>query len=138
MDQDKVKAILEIPAPKNVTELRRFLGMASWYRRFVPSFSSISAPLNQLTKKDIKFKWDEETENAFRSIKECLISAPVLCCPDFSRPFTIQCDASNVGLGAVLSQSYDDGERAIAFISRSLVGRTVSSLHRRGRVLYNH
>lgn len=116
VDPEKVRAIAEFSRPSNVGGVRRFNGMASWYRRFVRGFSSIMGPLNALTSKNAKFIWTDECENAFRSIKEQLISSPVLTCPDFSKTFTLHCDASSYGLGAVLTQ--EDG--VIAYASRSL------------------
>lgn len=119
-DPDKVSAILNIPPPSNVTEVRRFLGIASWYRRFVPNFASLMAPITNLLKKKIKFAWSTECKRAFQTVKECLVASPVITCPNFEEPFTIQTDASDYGLGAVLTQDYPDGEKVISFISRSL------------------
>jgi transposase len=119
-DTEKVEAILQIPEPRNVLEVRRFVGTASWYRRFIPNFASIIAPLTKLTRKNVTFAWTEECSSAFTKLKELLISAPLLSAPDFSRLFTLQCDASSFGLGAVLTQTFDDGERPICYLSRSL------------------
>jgi hypothetical protein len=115
-----VEAILKIPEPKNVSDVRRFVGTASWYRRFVPHFASVIAPLAQLTRKGVPFSWTEECSSAFVRVKELLISAPILSSPDFSRQFVVQCDASSYGLGAVLTQTFDDGEKPISYLSRSL------------------
>lgn len=120
VDGDKVKAMLELPKPKSVTEVRRIVGTFSWYRRFVPDFSTIIAPITALTKKNKKFDWTSECDEAFRKIKECLVAAPILTCPDYSLPFTIQCDSSGYGIGAVLSQPHKEGDRVIAYLSRSL------------------
>lgn len=120
VDNDKVSAILNIPTPANVTEVRRVIGMMSWYRRFIPNFSTLTAPLTNLVKKNVKFRWNDDCENSFRVLKEALVSAPVLCCPDYNLPFVIQCDCSGYGIGAVLSQPHPEGERVIAYISRSL------------------
>lgn len=120
VDPDKVKAMLEIPVPTNVKEVRRIVGTFSWYRRFIPEFSTIIAPITSLLKKKTKFEWSDECERSFRAIKECLVAAPVLTCPDYSKPFVVQTDASAYGLGAVLTQPFDDGERVIAYLSRSL------------------
>lgn len=122
-DPDKVKAMLEYPVPTTATEVKRFIGMCSWYRRFVKDHSTITAPINALLKgrkKSQKIHWNEEAEVAFNKIKQSLISAPILATPDFSKPFVIQCDASNVGLGAVLTQKVDNKEAVIAFASRTL------------------
>lgn len=120
VDPDKVAAIMEFPTPTKVKEVRRLLGLASWYRRFVPKFSERVAPLTNLTKKNKKFIWDEETERSFLDIKQCLVSAPILTCPDFDKPFILQTDASQRALGAVLVQEFEDGEKVIAYASRTL------------------
>lgn len=120
VDPEKVSAILNIPDPKNVADVRRVLGMAGWYRRFIPNFSTLVAPITNLLRKHTKFEWSETCKSAFEILKQHLVSAPVMSCPDFDRPFVIQTDASDFGLGAVLTQSFPDGERVISFISRSL------------------
>lgn len=122
-DPDKVKAMLDYPVPKTATEVKRFIGMCSWYRRFVKDYSTITAPVNALLKgrrKSQKVVWNEEADDAFRQIKQALVSAPILSSPDFSKPFYIQCDASNVGLGVMLTQRNGDNELVVAFASRSL------------------
>ena len=118
---DKVNAIAKMPAPKDVRELRTFLGMAGFYRRFVAKFAEIGAPLYALLRDGVEFKFDEPQLTAFRRLKAALASSPVLVYPDFTRPFTLATDASGVGLGAVLQQRQDDGKlRPIAFVSRVL------------------
>lgn len=119
-DPDKVAAIQEMQPPRNVKEVRRFLGIASWYRRFVPDFAKVSQPLTQLLKKGKHFKWTNDQQMAFDSLKSCLTNAPVLACPDFSQTFSLQTDASDYGLGAVLTQELDGQERVIAYASRHL------------------
>lgn len=120
VDPSKVKAMLDIPIPTCVSEVRRVVGTFSWYRRFIPNFSSIISPLTSLLKKGSKFGWDERCDSAFRKMKECLVSAPILSCPDYSRPFVVQTDASGYGIGAVLSQPYPEGDKVICYLSRSL------------------
>lgn len=120
VDPAKVQAILDIPTPRNVSEVRRVIGTASWYRRFIPGFSTIIAPLTALLKKGRNWSWTEECDVALRTIKERLISAPILSRPDFNLPFYVQTDASAYGLGAVLSQHHPDGEYVICYLSRSL------------------
>lgn len=119
-DPDKIKAISDFPAPKTVRHLRSFLGLASWYRRFVENFSRISAPLTHLLKKNVRWEWSQKQENAFHALKEKLISAPILSCPDFEASFTLRVDASDNGLGAALTQVQGGKEVVIAFGSRLL------------------
>lgn len=120
VDSEKVDSICQYPPPKTVRGLRRFIGMSSCYRRFVPSFASRIAPLTAMTKKNAKVVWSPEAVAAFEDIKGCLASAPILSCPDFSRPFTLQTDASAVGIAGVLTQDWEDGEHVIAYASRIL------------------
>lgn len=119
-DPDKVAAIVEMKPPTSVKEVRRFLGVASWYRRFVPQFATISQPLTSLLKKGKHWKWGPEQQEAFSDLKAKLTEAPVLACPDFTKTFILQTDASNYGLGAVLTQELDNVERVIAYASRHL------------------
>lgn len=122
-DPDKVKAIVEYPAPRTTTEIKRFLGMAGWYRRFIPDFSSFVSPILTLLKgkgKRQSVKWDPHAEESFQHIKQLLVSAPILSSPDYSKPFIIQTDASDVGLAAVLIQGEGDDEKVIAYASRSV------------------
>lgn len=121
-DPEKVAAIRNMQPPTNVREVRRCLGMASWYRRFVPDFAQIVLPLTTLLKKGKHFRWNAEQQAAFDSLKEKLTVAPVLACPDFSKEFVLQTDASNYGLGAVLTQQIDGQERVVSYASRRLNG----------------
>ncbi|KAL5578320.1 hypothetical protein UlMin_020019 [Ulmus minor] len=105
MDPSKIEAVSKWPAPTNVTEIRSFLGLAGYYRRFVEGFSSLSAPLTALTKKNKKFEWTERCEQNFQELKERLTNAPILIVPLEDEEFTIYCDASKMGLGAVLMQT---------------------------------
>ena len=122
---DKVEAVKNCPRPRTKKEVRSFLGLAGWYRRFVPQFASIAAPLTALTGKDQKnpVVWSEACEIAFQTLKDCLCSSPVLKSPDFSRRFLVQVDASAVGLGAVLAQGDLQDEQPVLFLSRKLLPR---------------
>jgi len=106
--------------PTSLWELRRCLGMASWYRRFVPNFASVVQPITNLLRKNQRWKWEPEQQSAFDLLKNLLTDAPVLACPDFSVKMTLQTDASDYGLGGVLNQEIDGQERVIAYVSRKL------------------
>ena len=95
--------------PQNLTQLRAFLGLASYYRRFIKGFSQIATPLYDLLKKDINYEWTEERQQVFQLLKNKLISAPLLAYPDFEKPFILFTDASLTALGAVIEQIGDDG-----------------------------
>ena len=116
-----IAAVREFPTPESVRDVRRFLGMASYYRRFIPQFARIAHPLHALTKKDVTFTWTPECQKAMEVLKLKLICAPVLAYPDFKEAFILETDASIQGLGAVLSQVQKDGRpHPIAYASRSL------------------
>uniref|UniRef100_A0A8C1MIS2 Gypsy retrotransposon integrase-like protein 1 n=1 Tax=Cyprinus carpio TaxID=7962 RepID=A0A8C1MIS2_CYPCA len=120
--EKKVAAILSAPRPTTKTQVRAFLGLAGYYRCFIPNFSSLASPLTDLTRKGQpeKVPWNPETESAFQRVKAALTSEPVLRAPDFNRPFLVQTDASDTGLGAVLSQVIDGEEHPVIYISRKL------------------
>ena len=120
-DPKKVPAVQEFPTPVDTRTLRSFLGLTSYYRRFVPGFASVAGRLQGLTKKDVPFIWTTECQAAFSHLKNMLTSSPILTYPDFSQPFVLETDASGAGLGAVLAQKNADGTpRPIAYASRSL------------------
>lgn len=119
-DPEKVKAIEELPPPTCISGVRRIIGMAGWYGAFIPNFTNVIAPLNELLTKNAKFSWGERQQKAFEEIKSKMKSAPILACPNYERPFFLQTDASNVGLGAVLFQREGDKEHVIAYRSRAL------------------
>lgn len=123
-DPEKVSAMLNYPRPQTVTELKRFVGLVGWYRRFIPFYSNLTAPMTGLIKgkrKSQKIEWTDSAEDSFRRIKEALVSAPILVSPDFRKQFTIQCDASDIGVGCVLTQEGESGQEVvIAFASRTL------------------
>lgn len=120
-DPNKVTAIVNFPTPISVKQTRRLLGMAGWYRRFIPNFADISAPITELLKKGKKFLWSNEAQLAFEEIKHLLSTAPILITPDYNKPFYIRCDASTEGVGGVLFQLDEfEQEKPIAFISQKL------------------
>ena len=114
----RTAAIQEFPRPGDLKTLRSFVGLASYYRRFVPGFSRIAGPLHALTKKDTPFVWTDDCQRAFDALKCLLTEAPLLVFPDFSKDFQLETDASGEGLGAVLPQRQGDGSvKPIAFAS---------------------
>ena len=122
VDKAKIEAIESWPQPKTVTQVRSFLGLAGFYRRFVRDFSTIAAPLNELTKKDVPFLWGTAQEEAFTVLKDKLTHAPLLQLPDFNKTFELECDASGIGLGGVLLQ---DG-KPVAYFSEKLSGPSLN------------
>ena len=119
-DPEKIKAVCEWPTPTSASTLRSFLGLCSYYRRFVRGFANIAAPLHRLTEKDKAFVWTHECDVAFHRLKQVMSQAPVLAYPTSEGAFVLDTDASNTGIGAVLSQKQGGEERVIAYFSRSL------------------
>ena len=118
-DPQKVAAIRDWAIPRNISELRSFLGLASYYRRYIYQFADIAAPLNNLTNKGVTFMWDNNYQSAFETLKRKLTEVPVLAYPSFSltaNQFQLHTDASATGLGAVLEQ----GGKVVAYASRTL------------------
>jgi transposase InsO family protein len=135
-DPDKVSVVVNFPAPRTLKELRRFIGMCGWYRRFIGDFATPIAPMSELLKTKNnqdqtsthpklpqKFIWTKEADEAFRKAKEVLVSAPVLVNPNYEKPFVIHADASDIGVGGVLSQEQPEGgEKPCAYFSAKLSG----------------
>ena len=123
----KLEAIQKCPLPQTKTQVRSFLGMAGWYRRFVPNFSVRAAALTDLTRKScpVQVQWSEEARMAFQDIQTALCNEPVLYCPNFDQQFVLQTDASNTGVGAVLLQGEPGHRHPVAYISRKLFPREV-------------
>lgn len=120
-DPKKIEAIQNYPRPTNATEVKRFIGLASWYRRFIKDFATIASPIHDVAagiKKGKPISWTPEAESAFVELKARLSTSPVLATPKFDRPFAIHCDASLTGIGAVLCQGNE--EAPIAYASRKL------------------
>ena len=115
-EPSKVESIVNWVPPESQKELRRFLGLVNYYRRYIDRCASITEPLNSMLAKDVVFEWTEKADIAFNRLKELLASHPVLVCPDFSKKFILCTDASGTGLGAVLEQE----GRVIAYYSRGL------------------
>jgi len=113
--QEKIKAIIEWPTPRNETELKSFLGLCTYYKKFVKGFSKLTMPLTDLTKKGA-FVWIEKAQETFEKMKQVMSSCPILALLDFTQPFVLECDASGIGIGSVLMQN----SHPIAFESHKL------------------
>ncbi|GFT98288.1 retrovirus-related Pol polyprotein from transposon 17.6 [Trichonephila clavipes] len=119
-DPEKVSAVKNWKRPENLRELRSFLGLCTYYRKFVKGFSNIARPLHKLTESKQKFQWTKECEDSFLQLKEALTSSPILIYPQPDKPFILDTDASNESVGAVLSQEIDGQERVVAYWSKCL------------------
>ena len=116
VDPEKIQSIVDSKAPTSVTEIRSFLGLAGYYRKFVEGFSSIAKPMTQLLKKDKKFEWTQKCEESFQELKKRLTLTPILIMPDVTKSFDVYCDASRLGLGCVLMQE----GKVVSYLSRQL------------------
>lgn len=114
-DPKKIQAISNWPVPGGVKELRSFLGLAGYYRKFIRNYALISKSLTDLLRQGA-FQWNPEAQNAFNTLKKALITAPVLALPDFNQVFIVETDASQKGIGAVLMQN----NHPLAFLSKTL------------------
>jgi hypothetical protein len=122
VDEAKIEAIKSWPIPGTLTELQSFLGLAEFYRRFVRGFSTISTPLNDLTKKGVLFRWGAAEDQAFHTLIDKLTHAPLLHLSDFGKIFEIECDASGSGIRGVLLQE----GKLIAYFSEKLSGPSLN------------
>ena len=116
VDSDKVAAVADWATPKTMFDIRSFLGLAGYYRRFVHDFARLAAPLTRLTRKDVKFVWTDACETSFQELKKRLTTTPILIVPERGRGYTLYCDASLLGYRGVLMQ----GDRVVIFGSRQL------------------
>ena len=118
--EDKVSAIRSAPDPQNVSQLRSWLGLINYYGKFLPNLASVLSPLHRLLRRDVQWVWSDSEKRAFQTAKDMLLEPAVLAHFDPSLPVVLVCDASPVGIGCILSQVHRDGERPVAFYSRSL------------------
>jgi ribonuclease HI len=116
VDPTKVQEVMDWKPPTSVHQIRSFLGLAGYYRQFIPDFSKIAKPMTELLKKEVKYRWDDKCDEVFHTLRKLLTTAPVLSQPDNTQPFDVYCDASGTGLGCVLMQN----DRVIAYASRAL------------------
>ena len=116
-----VESVANYPKPQNCKEIKQFLGLSSYYRRFIKNFSAIAQPLTALTRNNVAFEWTTDCQIAFDRLKQSLTTAPFLCYPSFDSPFILETDASIKGIGCILSQVQKDGHcHPVAYASRSL------------------
>ena len=120
MDQEKVKAVLDWPAPLNIKGVRSFLGLANFYWRFIQNYTQVARPLNDLLKKDVIFKWKEAQQHAFDMLKEKFTTAPILAYPENDCQFYLECNTSNYITGAVLSILKEDKWHPVTYHSHSM------------------
>ena len=119
-DPKKIAVVKNWPEPQNLTQVRSFLGLCSNYCRYIRGFSDLAKPLNKLTEKGQAFAWTVDCSKAFEALKDSLCTSTVLAHPDFTKEFILDTDASDTGIGAVLSQVKDGTERVVSFASKSL------------------
>jgi len=121
MEEDKVAGVLNWPTPKMVRDVRKFLGLANYYRRFVKDFAKLARLLNNLTRKEEKWRWGDEQQKAFEQLKTVFTNRPLLVVPDLDKEFRVEVDASNFATRGVLSIKCEDNKwRPVAYISKSL------------------
>ena len=121
MEEGKVEGVLNWPVPKTVRDVRKFLGLANYYRRFIKNFATLAKPLNILTRKEEKWKWEESQQKAFEQLKGIFTMRPLLVAPNLDKEFRVETDAFNFATGGVLSIKCNDNKwRLLAYISKSL------------------
>jgi hypothetical protein len=125
VDPEKVQEVMDWKPPTTVRQIRSFLGLAGYYRRFIPDFSRIAKPMTELLKKGVRYDWSQKAEDAFHTLRQHLTTALGLAQPDNTKPFEVYCDASGTGLGCVLMQD----NRVIAYASRALRPHEQTTLH---------
>lgn len=119
-DPKKIEAVKKMPIPKNPKNIKQFLGLVGYYRRFIRNFAMIAKPLTNLLKKDQPFNWTEETQQAFENLRDKICEQPVLIAPNFEQEFILTTDASGYAVGGVLSQGEVGKDRPVAYVSRAL------------------
>jgi hypothetical protein len=122
-DPAKLEAVKSWPRPNDKQQRRSFLGLCTYYRRFISGFADITKPLTKLTEEKRTYEWSTETETAFQALEEALCTAPVLGYPRPGQKFIVDTDSSNVGRGGVLSQVQYGRERVVAYFSKTVQGR---------------
>ena len=121
VQKEKVEGVLNWPAPRNIKEIQKFLGLTNYYRRFIKDFARIAAPLHMLVRKEQKWKWEKEQEEVFEKLKVGFTIEPVLAILDIDREMRVEADTSDYATGGVLSTKCKDRKwRPVAFISKSL------------------
>ena len=108
MEEGKVERVLGWPVPKTMKDVRKFLGLANYYRRFIKDFAQVARPMNMLTRKDEKWRWGDEQQKAFNELKKVFTSKPVLAAPDLDKEFRVEADTLNYATGGVLSMKCSD------------------------------
>ena len=129
-----MEAISKLHTPMNMAEVRSFLGLVGYYRRFVKKFSDKVTPLNALLRKDQAWKWTQECQDAFETLKGEIASRPISAYPDFSKPFRLYTDASNIGLGAIRAQKQDGKEKKFSLPLGHLTTRKATTVQPRRSV----
>jgi len=121
MEKEKVEGVLSWPKPKNIKDVRKFLGLANYHKRFIKDFTQVARPMNTLTRKNVKWQWGAEQQQAFDELKQVFTTKPVLAAPDLDKEFRVEADASNYATRGILSMKCSDEMwRPVTFISKSL------------------